>query len=80
MLPWQRGLVVEYMYLITEGYWLGNVLMTLIGFTSMVSVPSEVVFCLSINSHSEEVASKYVPTAQSMFEHELCVQFTQFAA
>lgn len=41
MLPWQRGLVVEYMYLITEGYWLGNVLMTLIGFTSMVSVPRE---------------------------------------
>ena len=43
-------------------------------------VSGEVVFCLSINSHSEEVASKYVPTAQSMFEHELCVQFTQFAA
>jgi len=40
-LPWQRGLVVEYIYLITEGYQLGNVLMTLIGFTSMASVPRE---------------------------------------
>lgn len=40
-------------------------------------VSGKVVFCLSINSHSEEIASKkYVPTAQSMFEHELCAVYT----